>query len=98
MCLFRTDFEFYYDEDTMDLPEAVLDSAMLSAEAKNVYVYIIYLITEGVDHIVSAMRTIPEVSDHVNQGMQELLACGLLRRDETASQEAYIVTKEFYQH
>ncbi len=96
MCQFKTNFEFYYDEDTMNLPEIVLESETLSHEAKNVYVYIVYLITENVEHILSAMRQIPDVASHVECGMQELLACGLLRRDEAEDVESYIVTKEYY--
>ncbi len=95
MCQFKTNFEFYYDEETMNLPENVFESETLSPEAKNVYVYIVYLITENVEHILTAMREIPDVASHVERGMQELLDCGLLQRDETTDEECYIVTKEF---
>ena len=35
---YYTNFEFYYDEDTMDLPQSVLESEQLSPAAKNIYI------------------------------------------------------------
>ena len=32
---YYTNFEFYYDENTMDLPQSVLESEKLSPAAKN---------------------------------------------------------------
>ena len=45
---YYTNFEFYYDENTMDIPQHILESKDLSDAAKNIYIYFIYLITEEV--------------------------------------------------
>ena len=35
---YYTNFEFYYDENTMDIPQHILESEQLSDAAKNIYI------------------------------------------------------------
>ena len=96
---YYTDFEFYYDENTMDIPQNILESKELSDAAKNIYIYFIYLITENVDDVLDAMSGIDEAKKDLEVGLEELLACGLIKNEikvnEAGEEELhYIVTKE----
>ena len=43
---YTTNFDFYYDENMMDIPQAVLESEQLSPAAKK-YLYLLYLFNHG---------------------------------------------------
>ena len=97
---YYTNFEFYYDEDTMDLPQSVLESEQLSPAAKNIYIFFVYLITEQVEDILGTLQNLDEAKHDLEVGLSELLACGLIRKEvikNQANEEElhYIVTKEF---
>ena len=96
---YYTNFEFYYDENTMDIPQHILDSQDLSDAAKNIYIYFIYLITEEVEDILSALDHINEAKKDLEVGLQELLNRGLIKtevikNDAGEAELHYIVTKE----
>lgn len=96
---YYTNFEFYYDENTMDIPQHILESDQLSNAAKNIYIYFIYLITEEVEDILGALSQIEEAKHDLEPGLEELLACGLIKNEiktnEAGEEEVhYIVTKE----
>lgn len=97
---YYTNFEFYYDEDTMDLPQSVLESEQLSPAAKNIYIFFVYLITEQVEDILGTLQNLEEAKHDLEPGLAELLACGLIikevQKNEAGEGELhYIVTKEF---
>lgn len=97
---YYTNFEFYYDEDTMDLPQSVLESEKLSPAAKNIYIFFVYLITEQVEDILGTLQNLEEAKHDLAKGLEELLACGLIvkevQKNEIGEDELhYIVTKEF---
>lgn len=96
---YYTNFEFYYDENTMDIPQHILESQDLSDAAKNIYIYFIYLITEQVEDILGALNHIDETKKDLEVGLQELLNCGLIKteviKNDAGEEELhYIVTKE----
>lgn len=96
---YYTNFEFYYDENTMDIPQPILESEQLSDAAKNIYIYFIYLITENVEDVLDALSRIDEAKKDLEPGLEELLACGLIKTEiktnEAGEEEVhYIVTKE----
>ena len=80
---FELTFDFYYDENTMHIPEAVLESTTLSQAAKNVYVYILYLTSESVENIYETMHQLEAVSSDLEEGLKELIHVGLLKQDQT---------------
>lgn len=97
--MYYTNFEFYYDEDTMDIPQEVMESEKLSPAAKNIYIYFIYLITEGIEDILGTLSQLEEAKYDLESGLAELLACGLVRKELNTNQAGeqelhYIVTKE----
>lgn len=97
---YYTNFEFYYDENTMDLPQAVLESDKLSPAAKNIYIFFVYLITEEVEDIIGTLQNLDEAKHDLEAGLSELVAYGLIRKEvmkSEANEEElhYIVTKEF---
>ena len=96
---YYTNFEFYYDENTMDIPQHILESKDLSDAAKNIYIYFIYLITEEVSDILGALTQIEEAKKDLEVGVKELIDCGLIKteiiKNEMNEEELhYIVTKE----
>ncbi|BEH90759.1 MAG: hypothetical protein HFE54_02480 [Turicibacter sp.] len=96
---YTTNFDFYYDENMMDIPQAVLESEQLSPAAKNIYIYFIYLITEKVEDILGVLSQLEEARNDLEAGLSELLACGLIKKEvrcnESGEEELhYIVTKE----
>ena len=96
---YYTNFEFYYDENTMDIPQHILESEQLSDAAKNIYIYFIYLITENVEDVLDALSLIDEAKKDLELGLEELLAFGLIKNEiktnEAGEEEVYyIVTKE----
>ena len=91
---FKTNFEFYYDEDTMDLPQNVLESH-LSDAAKNIYIFIVYFITENVSDVIGLLKATEESKHDFEAGFAQLLENGLLLKEEDGENTHYIVTKEF---
>lgn len=97
--VYQTNFEFYYDEDTMNIPQNIMESENLSPAAKNIYIYFIYLITESVEDILGTLSQLEEAKHDLEPGLNELMACGLIKKqifkNEVGDQELhYIVTKE----
>ena len=83
----------------MDIPQHILESEQLSDAAKNIYIYFIYLITENVEDVLDALSRIDEAKKDLEPGLEELLACGLIKTEiktnEAGEEEVhYIVTKE----
>lgn len=96
---YYTNFDFYYDENTMDIPQTILESPQLSPAAKNIYIYFIYLITEKVEDILSVLSELEEARHDLEAGLSELLACGLIKKEMKCQPDGeeelhYIVTKE----
>ena len=96
---YYTNFEIYYYENTMDIPQQILESEQISDAAKNIYIYFIYLITENVEDVLDALSRIDEAKKDLEPGLEELLACGLIKNEiktnEAGEEEVhYIVTKE----
>ena len=83
MMTFELTFDFYYDENTMHIPEVVLESTTLSQAAKNVYVYILYLTSESVENIYETMQQLEAVSSDLVAGLEELIHVGLLKQGQT---------------
>ena len=82
---YYTNFEFYYDENTMDIPQHILESKDL--------------ITEEVSDILGALTQIEEAKKDLEVGLKELIDCGLIKteiiKNEMNEEELhYIVTKE----
>lgn len=97
--VYQTNFEFYYDEDTMNIPQNIMESENLSPAAKNIYIYFIYLITESVEDILGTLSQLEEAQHDLEAGLSELMACGLIKKENIINDQGeeelhYIVTKD----
>ncbi len=97
--VYQTNFEFYYDEDTMNIPQNIMESENLSPAAKNIYIYFIYLITESVEDILGTLSQLEEAKHDLEAGLSELMACGLIKKENIINDQGeeelhYIVTKD----
>ncbi|HAX71961.1 MAG TPA: hypothetical protein DCY20_00400 [Firmicutes bacterium] len=91
---FKTNFEFYYDENMMDIPQTVLENEALSPAAKNIYIYIVYFITEEIEDIMRALKESDECRHDFETGFSELIAAGFIEHVISDEEEQYIVKKE----